>query len=356
MSKVAVISDTHWGVRNDNVAFMDMTKKFLDDVFFPTIQSRSIDHVVHLGDVVDRRKQISYVTANRLRQDFLDVMAERSLRGTFIAGNHDCYYKNTNKINALTELIEGNYPNIECYIEPEEIDIKGTRVLLLPWICDENRETSLRMINESTASICMGHLEIVGFEMFRGSIATHGQSRNAFDRFSTILSGHFHHRSSDGSITYVGSHGEFTWSDYSDSRGFHILDLKTQELEFIPNPYRMFNKIWYDDTDKELEQVLDVDLSSLAGSILKVIVTNKTNPYWFDIFCSKIEKAGVLSMQIVEDHLNLNLEDDDDIVNEAESTLDIFKKHIGQINTPNLNVEKLERVITDLYSKAQLVE
>jgi hypothetical protein len=89
--------------------------------------------------------------------------------------------------------------------------------------------------------------------------------------------------------------------------------------------------------------------------MIKVIVSNKTNPYWFDLFCEKIEKANPLNMQIVEDHLNLNLEDDDDIVAEAESTLDIFKKHISQLATPNLNTTKLESVITDLYNRAQHV-
>lgn len=356
MTKVAIISDTHWGVRNDNVAFMDMSKKFLDGVFFPTLHSRSIIDVVHLGDLVDRRKQISYLTASRLRQDFLDPLQRDGFRTKVIAGNHDCYYKNTNQVNALTELVDGNYPNIECYIEPEEINLCGYQTLLLPWICDDNRERSMRLINESKASACMGHLEIVGFEMFRGSVATHGESRDLFDKFGVTLSGHFHHRSTDGNICYVGSHGEFTWSDYDDARGFHILDLRTHELEFVPNPFAMFQKVWYDDSEKGLDDIMKSDFERLSGAMVKVIVTTKTNPYWFDMFCDKIDRAGPLNMQIVEDHLNLNLEDDDAIVNEAESTLDIFKKHIGQLSTPNLNAAKLERVITDLYNRALVVE
>lgn len=356
MTKVAIIADTHWGVRGDSVPFLDMTKKFIDTVFFPTLRDRDIYDIVHLGDLVDKRKQISYLTANRLRKDFLDPLHAGNFRTSIIAGNHDCYYKNTNRVNALTELVDGNYPNIECYIAPEEVDLCGYKTLFLPWICDENRAESMKLIKETKANICMGHLEIHGFEMYKGSVSTHGESKELFDRFGTVLSGHFHHKSSDGTITYVGSHGEFTWSDYDDPRGFHIFDLRTQELEFIPNPYTMFKKIWYNDQDKTLEQLLNFDPTEITGKYLKLIVQTKNNPYWFDMFCEKLEKTDPIGMQIVEDHLNANLEDDENIVNEAESTLEVFMKHINQFQAPNLNKPKLERLVTDLYNQALTVE
>lgn len=335
---------------------MDMTKKFLDEVFFPTLKSRSITEVVHLGDLVDRRKHISYLTANRLRHDFLDKLHYGKYNVSIIAGNHDCYYKNTNRVNALTELVDGNYPSINCYIDPEEVDLCGYNTLFLPWICDENREESMKLLKESKANVCMGHLEINGFEMHRGSVSTHGESRGLFDRFNATLSGHFHHRSSDGSITYVGSHGEFTWSDHDDPRGFHIFDLKTQELEFVPNPYTMFKKVWYDDKDRELEQVLQFDEASVQGKYIKLIVRSKTNPYWFDLLCERLDKSGPLGMQIVEDHLNMDVVDDESIVSEAESTLDVFRKHIGQVQVPVQIKGKLELLITDLYNQAITVE
>lgn len=356
MSKVAIISDTHWGVRGDSVAFLDMTKRFLDQVFFPTLRERMVYDVVHLGDLVDKRKQISYMTAGRLRQDFLDPLQDGGFRMSIIAGNHDCSYKNTNRVNALTELVDGNYPSMNCFIDPAEVNLCGYQTLFLPWICDENREQSMRLIKESKANACMGHLDIAGFEMYRGSVSTHGENKELFDRFGAVLSGHFHHRSSDGTITYVGSHGEFTWSDHDDPRGFHIFDLRTQELEFVANPHTMFTKVWYDDRDKTLEQVLAVDQSQVTGKFLKLIVTSKTNPYWFDLLCEKLDKSSPLGMQIVEDHLNMNLEDDNNIVSEAESTLDIFRKHINQFQAPNLNKSKLERLVTDLYNQALTVE
>jgi hypothetical protein len=201
----------------------------------------------------------------------------------------------------------------------------------------------------------MGHLELAGFEMYRGSMVSHGDDRSLFDGFDMVLSGHYHHRSSSGGVHYLGSHAEFTWSDYSDPKGFHILDTNTRDLTFIENPYRMFSKLWYDDAapGKEPE---GYDLSVLKGLIVKVIVSNKTDPYRFDMFIERLEKVGVMDMQIVEDHMNLVDVNDEDIVNETESTIDIFKKYIDQVNSPNLNKDRLEKTIVELYNEALNIE
>lgn len=351
--KVAILSDTHWGVRNDSMSFMDMSKKFLDDVFFPEIDRHGIKTIVHLGDLVDRRKYINIQTANRLRQDFLEPIKQRGLDLHMILGNHDVYYKNTNAVNAVQELCD---QSVTFYQNATEVTLYDTPVLFVPWICAENRQHTMETISKSRSTICMGHLELQGFEMFRGSICSHGDDRTIFEKFHTVLSGHFHHRSTDGHIVYVGSHGQFTWSDYDDPRGFHLFDLETQELTFKENPYIMFSKVWYNDSAKTLEQLLEYDFAKHKGTNVKMIVQNKGNPFWFDKFCEQIEAVGVQNLQVVDDHLNLNLEDDADIVNEAESTLSIFMKNIGQINSPNLNREKLEKVILDLYNQALTVE
>lgn len=350
--KLAIITDTHYGIRSDNIAFLDANKKFLDTIFFPTLKRNNINHVIHLGDVVDRRKHVNFLTASRLRTDFLDRIQEYGMVGTFIVGNHDTFYKNTNKVNALTELIDGKYSNIALYTEPVELILDNCKMLLLPWICSENQEQSMKMIQESNARLCMGHLEIEGFEMYRGSVSSHGEKKTTFDKFELTLSGHFHHKSSDASIVYLGSHAEFTWSDYNDPRGFHILDTNTLELTFVQNPYNMFKKLWYDDSSHTIESLLDFDANSFTNTFVKVIVQNKTNPYWFDLFCEKIEKATPIDISIVEDHRNLNVEDDEDIIDEAESTLDIFRSHIRQLDSLTVNHDKLERVITELYNKA----
>ena len=354
-NKVAIITDTHWGVRNDNINFIDANKRFLDNVFFPEIFKRKIDRIIHLGDLLDRRKQTNTLTAARLREDFLDVIEDHAIKTDIIVGNHDCYFKNTNLVNSLSELVDGRYINIDIHLSPNHIELYDEQILLVPWIADDIAEKSDIIIKDSNAKICMGHLELLGFEMDKGNISTHGQNSNLYDKFSIVLSGHYHHRSSKGNIHYLGSHGEFTWADYDDSRGFHIFDMKTHDLEFIRNPYSMYRKIWYNDKDRQMEDIMKIDESLYANTMVKVIVVNKNNPYWFDMFCEKIEKCGVLDMQIVEDHFNMNMINDDEMM-ETESTLDIFKNHINQIPKPSFNISKLENTIIDLYKRAMTKE
>lgn len=352
MTKLALITDTHWGVRNDNVAFLDNSKKFLDELFFPYIDKNNINVIVHLGDLVDRRKYININTSRRLREDFLDKLKERDLEVHFIAGNHDTYFKNTNEVNAIKELVENAYPSFKTYTKhAESVTFDGVPVLFIPWICDDNRKQVLDAIQSTPAQIAMGHLEIQGFEMYRGSIVSHGEDRSIFDRFDIVMSGHYHHRSSDGHIWYLGSHGEFTWSDFDDPRGFHIFDTATRELTFIENPFKMFKKVWYNDVDDAFLQK-KIDYTQYRNCVLKVIVTNKTNHFWFDKFIENLESENPIDIQIVEDHLNLNMENDQDIVNEAESTIDIFKKYIDTYDLKNINKDKLTKKIFDLYNEA----
>ena len=352
--KIALITDTHWGIRNDNIAFIENNKKFLDNIFFPYLDEHSIKNVIHLGDLVDRRKYINFYTANRVRKDFLLPLDERGITMDIIAGNHDTYFKNTNEINSLTELVDKKYNGISIYYEPIEKIYDGVKILLLPWICDDNRERTYKIMETTNAQICMGHLELQGFEMYKGSPISDGMDPGSFGRFDVVCSGHYHHRSSNGHIFYLGSHGEFTWSDYQDHRGFHIFDTETRELKFIQNPYKMFKKLWYNDKNEDFLKT-KINYSEYAGSIVRVIIQNKTNPFWFDKFIENIEQQNPVEIQIVEDHLNLNLEEDSDIVDEAESTVDIFKKYIKAIETP-INKEKLENKIVEIYNEALTLE
>ena len=349
--KIALITDTHWGIRNDSVAFIDNSKKFIDKVFFPYIDSNNISTVFHLGDLVDRRKYVNINTAKRLREDFLTPLSERKLDVHLIAGNHDTYYKNTNDVNSLTELVIGKY-NFKVYDKNSyECIFDGVPIIFIPWICDENRKQILNSLQTTSAQIVIGHLELQGFEMYRGSINSHGDDRKIFDRFDIVMSGHYHHRSNDGHIFYLGSHGEFTWSDYDDPRGFHVFDTETRELTFIENPYKMFKKIWYNDNDENFLQK-KIDYTQFQGTMVKVIVTNKTNHFWFDKFIENIENENPIDMQIVEDHLDLDNIQDQDIINETESTIKIFEKYIDLYEVKNLDKNKLMKKITEIYNEA----
>jgi DNA repair exonuclease SbcCD nuclease subunit len=350
--KIAIITDTHWGVRNDHQAFLDNNKKFLDDTFFPFIDSHSIDTVIHLGDLVDRRKYLNINTAKRLRDDFIGPLHARGIRAHLTIGNHDTYYKNTNSVNSIREFYKDDFT---IYEQAETVEFDGVPILLMPWICDDNRDHALETIRTTNAQICMGHLELSGFEMYRGSPLSHGDDPSLFGRFDLVCSGHYHRRSTSGNIHYLGSHAEFTWSDYDDPKGFHILDTETRELAFIENPYKMFRKMWYNDKDKSTEEILERDFTKYAGSYVKLIVTNKDNPFNFDLFTSKLYEAGPIEVTIVEDHRNMDAISEADLVNETEDTLTILSKYIKTIES-NVDNERLDKLMRSLYTEALQME
>ena len=177
-------------------------------------------------------------------------MLFRSLRDYavhMIVGNHDCYYKNTNLVNSPSLLLK-NYDNIKTYSSPQTIKVGGLDIMMIPWICSENYDETLTQIKKTKAKIAMGHLELQGFRVNNQMIMEHGLESNVFDKFELVYSGHYHTRSNDGKIFYLGNPYELYWNDVNDARGFHIFDTDTLELTPINNPYRMFYNIYYEDT------------------------------------------------------------------------------------------------------------
>ena len=92
---VALITDTHFGARNDNQIVQSHINQFFGEVFFPYLEEHNIKDVVHLGDLMDKRKTVSFLTLNNLRKNFMDRLHDNTIMTHILVGNHDSYYKNT---------------------------------------------------------------------------------------------------------------------------------------------------------------------------------------------------------------------------------------------------------------------
>ncbi len=333
--------------------FAKHISRYYKNVFFPYLKEHGINYVVHLGDIVDRRKYINFVTAKNLDNDFIEPIYKNKLFLHAIIGNHDTYFKNTNEINSMNVLYRDN-AHFNYYSEPTEFSIDGCKILFMPWICSDNYEQCMSAIEMTDAQVLFGHLELNGFEMYKGSPNNHGFDPKLFDKFDIVCSGHFHHKSSKGNINYLGAPYEMTWSDYDDPRGFHVFDTSTRELTFIQNNDKIFHKIFYNDADSDYMEIVNQDFSQYVDCIIKVVVKQKTNLHMFDLFIDKLEKAGVADLQVVEDHLNLNLELDDDLLEEAEDTFSLLNKYASQVSKSDN--EQLTLLLQELYNEALMVE
>lgn len=350
--KVALVTDQHFGARNDSVRVHDYFEKFYEEVFFPYIDENGIDTIIDLGDTFDRRKYISFNSLKRAKEMFFQKCQDRNIQLHVIVGNHDAYYKNTLEVNSVDLLLE-EYDNIKTYVEPEVIEVGGCEIMLVPWICDQNEEKTFVMADKTSAQVLFGHLELAGYEMYKGGIIDHGISDQWLRKFDLVCSGHYHHKSQNGCINYLGTAYEITWSDYNDQKGFHIFDTTTRSLEFIENPHKLFHKVWYDDTNLDMTGLLKQceQFEDFKGCSIKVIIKNKDNPMLFDLFMEKLEAADPMTIQVVTDHLHLDLEDDADIVDEAEDTLTILDSYVDGLEIKN-DKQDLQLLLRSLYDEA----
>lgn len=351
MTKIALISDLHYGARGDSLVFLDYTKRFMDNVFFPTLKAEGIYSVIVAGDLVDRRKYINYNTAKRLSEDFIGRLEHHPNSGNFVLpGNHDIYHKDNNEVNALDVLCTRH--DMFVVNEPFTWGLKqGPSILMVPWICPENQERVLKAIEESTADICIGHFELQGFTMYPGMICSHGMSASVLSKFKMVFSGHFHTPSRQGNIQYLGSPLQITWNDYDDPRGFWILDTETMKAEFIQNPYELFVKLVYDDKDKTMEETLAWDFPKYEGAYVKVVVRRKTNPYWFDLFIEKLE-AVAADVKVIDEIMDRP--DEDEVASKTgyEDTITILRKYVEQTKEISVPKERLQDLMVGLYNEA----
>ena len=345
--KIALITDTHYGARKSSKLFHDYFEKFYNDIFFPTIKERKIEHAIHLGDSFDNRKTIDFWALNWAKEHVYDKFKELGINVHTIVGNHDVYYKNTNEVNAVDSLLE-SYDNVVRYSSATEIDIDGFQTLLLPWICQDNYDESMKAIKNTKCKSAFGHLELNGFQLFPGMVQTNAHMNmdvSAFKKLDVVFSGHYHTRSNDGKIFYLGNPYQIFWNDAGDKRGFHIFDTDTYELEFIPNPYTMFEKVYYEDTNYKL-----YDARHLKDKIVKVIVRKKSSQLEFDKFVDKIDKAGCYDLKVVE-----NFEIDDEEVEfsteESADTLTLLNKYIEESEF-DLDKEVVKNIMKDVYREA----
>jgi len=348
--KIAIITDTHWGIRGDSPVFLERQNEFYQNIFFPTLEKNNIKTIIHCGDLVDKRKSINFNTSKWMRESFLDKLTNYHVH--IITGNHDIYYKSTNSVNVFRELLR-SYP-FHIYEESTEVTIHDQPMVFIPWINQENTKHTHDIIESTTAPLAFGHLEITGFEMFKGAYCEHGLNKSIFDKFDMVFSGHFHHKSTQSNIYYLGAPYQMTWSDYGFDRGFHLFDLETRELEFIKNPYQMFHKLFYDDTDVTLEVLKqNIEDYNVGGSYIKVIVEVKNDPYLFDMFVEHVESQKPYDLKIV-DALTI-MGNNNTIIDKTEDTHTILMNSIDDMEI-STDKKKLKSLMSNLYKESINIE
>ena len=350
--KVAILNDTHCGVRNSSDIFLQYQERFYEEVFFPYLHKHGIKNILHLGDYYEHRKFVNFKALNTNRKHFLEPMRDLGITMDIIPGNHDVYFKNTNELCSLKELLGYFTSNVNIIMEPTVLDYDGLGVAVIPWINNSNYEKYTKWAMQCKAPILGAHLELKGFDMMAGMPNPHGMSADVFSRFEQVLSGHFHTKSHKDNVHYLGSQMEFTWADVDDPKYFHILDTETREIEAVRNPITMFKKIVYDDNKIDYN---DVDVSEYEKHFLKLIVINKNDLYMFDKFVDKLNSIETYELKIAESFEEYLGESVEDEKISLEDTTHLLDSYVDAVET-DLDKDHIKVELRKLYTEAQNLE
>ena len=342
MSKIILLGDTHFSVRNGNPVFHQYFAKFYK-FFFDYIDTTSITNIIQLGDLTDRRKSIDFLSLYEANKQFFDPCQDRGLKLHVISGNHDCYYKNTNLINSVRLL---NKPWMTVIDNgPETHWIDNCAIDFYPWINENNLAQTKTLAATSKSKYAVGHFEFVKFPMHPGQIAETGMDHKILHRYERVFSGHYHCISRRDNVLYTGTPYEMDWADHNDPKGFWTLETQTGELEFIRNPFRLHEKLIYDEDNDVIQ------LDQIKDKYVKLIVVNKQNQRTFDAVVAAIHAQVPYDLQIIDNDVTTAIQSALSSSVELQSTTAMINHVVDSMNT-NLDKERLKKYIAETYTEA----
>ena len=300
-----------------------------------------------MGDTFDSRKGIDFSALSWAKKNYYDRLRDMGITVHTIVGNHTAYYKNTNNVNAV-DLLLREYSNVIVYSEPTEVKLDKLKVVFIPWINQENEKKTFDLIHKTSSKCAMGHLEFNGFRAHRGHVMEDGMNVDLFNKFDRVFSGHYHTRSNNGKVFYLGNPYEMYWNDVNDTRGFHIFDTETLTHTPVNNTFKMFHNIYYEDTPHQM-----VDVTPFEGKIVKVIVRKKTDHKQFEKFIDKIYSSNIAELKIVENFVLIESEEFE--AEESEDTISILNRYIQEAEV-DFDKSVITNILQEVYKEACEVE
>lgn len=268
MSKVALISDIHFGEHKNDEAFMNMQLAYFRNFFIPKCRENGVTEIYILGDLLHDRRSLNINLKTNLQLLFTEMANEFPVH--CLVGNHDIYYKDSNSVNGL-RFLDKSIKNFHLYTQPIVLNRGDKKIFIAPWVhkkMDFRKEVSDIGVK---CDYCFGHFELSGFKLNRKVIARGHESGDSLgDWFKYVFSGHYHTRSNaivgGALIQYLGSPFSYDRNDINDDKGFVILDLETSDYEFVESE-NIFRFLSYSYSPE-----LELDPKIIANSYVDITI------------------------------------------------------------------------------------
>lgn len=259
--KVAILGDTHFDISNGNERILEQQLMFFKGQFIPYLLDNGIDTIIQLGDFFDNRVKLSVNTQHRLKNAFFDVLEYHKINLYMLLGNHCINLKDSRKVHSM-ELFNALYDNVHLFENKGFLDLGNKKLLMVPWILPDEE---FKPNNFPDADYIFGHFEMGGVEMVKGYNCESKELLLSDFKKTPVFSGHFHLRRYYSNVFYVGTPYQNDWSDYEELKGFHILDLETDDLDFIENKVSYKHlKVYLNNETKVVEIFGDGEVKQLT--------------------------------------------------------------------------------------------
>jgi DNA repair exonuclease SbcCD nuclease subunit len=270
LKRAFILSDTHFGVRNGSIEWLDIMKEYFQDFFIPLIkrEGRPGDFIMHCGDVFDSRHSLNLLVMNEALSIFEELASIMPI--VIILGNHDIFRKDTNDVNSVKVLKW--IPNITIYEEPSVIQIQKNRCLLMPW--RKSLEDEVECVASHPADYLFCHTDVKGLRFNKFTEIEHGLELDRMKGFKKIYSGHIHFAQHIKNFRMVGCPYQLTRSDMNNEKGIWLIDFETDQETYFKNTVSpSFTRLMF-------EKVLEMEIEEVNDYIQNNFVDIMVHPKW----------------------------------------------------------------------------
>lgn len=248
--KIFLISDTHFGIKNSSQKWLNVMTEWWEKHLIPTLKNEMEDGdlLLHLGDLFDIRTHTNELIRSTVVDLINNTLTKIPKNSHFyiLAGNHDVYFKNSNKISSLDPL-DSIHSRLHIVKEPLEVTLKDDQILLQPW---ENDMDKLgENLQKSKADWVFMHADIQGLRYNKDlSSLDRGLKLETLSRFKGVFSGHIHWANSNGNVHYVGTPYQLDRGERGNEKSIQCLKLDTGEIiKYINNISPKYVYVDYED-------------------------------------------------------------------------------------------------------------
>lgn len=252
-----VIGDVHFGIKSNNVTWLDYQIKFFKNQVVKAIKEENVDNIIFLGDLFDIRYSLNQqigIEVRKLITALVDSFASKQF--IFIAGNHDYYspLEDLQEYNSYSLLFGNDF--VKCHpnvVFVTKDPVLNNEQLYLPWYYTENPDHfdsllyNYKFGQEVKSIYCHTDLGI-----WPGA-------RITALRGCPVYSGHIHNIMIDeeNHLYNLGSSCAFTFMDVNESKYLYIIEdhkiVKKIENVTTPKFKRFYNEEIFTITDDDIK-------------------------------------------------------------------------------------------------------